>query len=520
MDLIKMLEDSCDSLGDASSSTSTGYSSAIDSPHFDLEEFLQHQSDNSASQSPVYADSGYDAPTVSATSSWIDVEQLDPNIAVKDFQHLPNSESNHWNSGYVNTLQENVGTTEFGTVLPSFAHFTNGSVQSLSSNSLDNSYPVKVDLTTRNAVEHAELDNTQVVVTPNAISIDNSALQSWTRHLHYVASNALNYPQTEVYQDNHFGSVHSMATNEINHHSSVIDIDQYQRESHQQLVEQPSNNYHIPSTMQPVQIITMTILPDSTFNVNNLSEQLPNTEAQDTNTPTTLHQVQPPLLIAKPKSKRIRSPEPQETGHEFVEDAQLGTLRAVRREPPTKPTRGRKPQPIRYEMASEHYCLPCKKNFRSKGGLVQHNRYVHPETARLHRCEECGKKFETLEKLTNHSARHKQGKDFKCGLCEKDFNHMCDLRRHYVSIHERGEKLFRCRFCGKCFGRQDHCRKHEVGHKNRTVKRSNEVTGLQPMGNEVAKDEEGGGVVEADLSLDSSGIEKDRTVSDDLKVVL
>lgn len=119
-------------------------------------------------------------------------------------------------------------------------------------------------------------------------------------------------------------------------------------------------------------------------------------------------------------------------------------------------------------VISGWYCTLCKRSFRSKHGLCQHNKICH-SSQRLHVCGVCGKRFPTPERLSLHRERHiVKNKSRQCHQCKKCFFHQSDLNRHVRTSH--GNARFICKYCGKGFGRDDHKVAHERFHERRKRK--------------------------------------------------
>lgn len=121
------------------------------------------------------------------------------------------------------------------------------------------------------------------------------------------------------------------------------------------------------------------------------------------------------------------------------------------------------------KFTSAWNCEPCGRSFKSKGGLLQHNKQIHSGPT-PHGCDICGKRYRDFDTMQQHRQRHlMKDKPFKCDECPRQFIRLSDLLRH-VNLHH-GESRHRCGFCGKAFDRADHLRDHELSHENGTVKK-------------------------------------------------
>ena len=70
-------------------------------------------------------------------------------------------------------------------------------------------------------------------------------------------------------------------------------------------------------------------------------------------------------------------------------------------------------------------CDICQKAFTTRGGLVEHIKFVHVKEKNFV-CEYCTKAFARKKELEYHvSAVHEKSGEFKCGFCDKIY-----LRQH------------------------------------------------------------------------------------------
>ena len=77
----------------------------------------------------------------------------------------------------------------------------------------------------------------------------------------------------------------------------------------------------------------------------------------------------------------------------------------------------------------------------------------------------CDRQFDSANELVYHqlNAGHFDGK--YCALCNRSYAENCKLKRHLESIH--GNKIFRCQSCDVTFNREDSLRRHEISIHNR-----------------------------------------------------
>lgn len=117
-------------------------------------------------------------------------------------------------------------------------------------------------------------------------------------------------------------------------------------------------------------------------------------------------------------------------------------------------------------------CTQCPRVFKKACYLKQHFNARH-NGVKAFRCEKCGKRFATKDKLEIHFAKHTGNKPFHCMYCPKQFHYKSDLTRHMVE-HGSGP-LHCCEVCHKGFARRDHLEDHRRTHS----KISNLVNQLQ-----------------------------------------
>lgn len=90
-------------------------------------------------------------------------------------------------------------------------------------------------------------------------------------------------------------------------------------------------------------------------------------------------------------------------------------------------------------------CDVCRKSFRNKKSLTSH--LLHHVKSK-YRCDICFCSFVHKKSLDNHRLVHQR--QYKCGMCDREFKNKSNMRKHLQLVHLKLE-LFVCEICARTF---------------------------------------------------------------------
>lgn len=139
----------------------------------------------------------------------------------------------------------------------------------------------------------------------------------------------------------------------------------------------------------------------------------------------------------------------------------------------------------------DHICEECGKKYPTLQNLKEHQFTHGPKELYPYKCKECDKTFNKRRAFKVHQLRHAGIKNFECSFCgakkttKKELNthvnihtkarqypcpnchlvfYLLNNLRVHVEVVHKGIRRFACRYCDKAFGKGDNLRMHELLH--------------------------------------------------------
>lgn len=111
-------------------------------------------------------------------------------------------------------------------------------------------------------------------------------------------------------------------------------------------------------------------------------------------------------------------------------------------------------------------CKKCPKSFKDNPSLRRHMLILHSKKTKLE-CSTCNAKVLSPKLLKLHMEAHKEGKQFCCKGCGKEFTRRYHLNRHHKYMNCDGTRpviKHPCNVCGTLFARLDNLKEHLRTH--------------------------------------------------------
>ncbi|XP_073819570.1 uncharacterized protein [Musca autumnalis] len=107
-----------------------------------------------------------------------------------------------------------------------------------------------------------------------------------------------------------------------------------------------------------------------------------------------------------------------------------------------------------------HVCQICGKRSRTKTHYNVHM-LTHSEEKK-YRCDICGQHYRTSTSLRVHERKHSDIRPYACPICDKSF-HTAEQKKLHVMIHT-GERPYKCDICDKAYRESHSLKQHLLTH--------------------------------------------------------
>lgn len=112
----------------------------------------------------------------------------------------------------------------------------------------------------------------------------------------------------------------------------------------------------------------------------------------------------------------------------------------------------------KHEGRHEYKCGECSKVYDSKRLLIGHVRRAHLHEDKEFKCDVCERQFNTRQQLQVHMLTHSITRQFQCDICALMFKCKKTLERHIYTHQLKGKH--KCLFCEESFIRMSHLNHH------------------------------------------------------------
>lgn len=133
---------------------------------------------------------------------------------------------------------------------------------------------------------------------------------------------------------------------------------------------------------------------------------------------------------------------------------------------------------LKHDKKFTSICSICNIGFVKLSDYKSH--MISHSTAKKFNCSECDKSYKTLSNLNFHMKFHNMKLPFVCTICDKGF-----MRKEYLESHvnmHNGTKNFNCTSCDKKFVSQKNLDAHTKYHDGGSIKKSCNICGKMISG--------------------------------------
>ena len=118
-------------------------------------------------------------------------------------------------------------------------------------------------------------------------------------------------------------------------------------------------------------------------------------------------------------------------------------------------------------LSGETCCEECGKRFSSLNDLSAHKRKYH--SSEKHICNVCQREFSCRVNLVRHQKSPEDNICYPCEKCPKTFSRIATLNEHTRKCINRSENIQTCNACGKKLSSKNLKRHEKLDKKNARV---------------------------------------------------